>query len=107
MENGASVQQLDGDLLHYTYRGVSHHLEKIDYLTSISARVAFENGKRAGLLRILLALPFNFFRDYVIKGGFRDGYYGFLICYNGGYSKFLKYAKLRLLWREARRNDTT
>ncbi|MDX1477279.1 MAG: glycosyltransferase family 2 protein [Saprospiraceae bacterium] len=105
MRDGATTAHLTGDLLHYSYRDLAHHIQKMDYLTTISARVAFENGKRASLARILMALPFNFLRDYIIKGGFRDGYYGLLICYNGGYSKFLKYAKLRLLWREARENQ--
>lgn len=102
MVTGARIGHLEGDLLHYSYRSIAHHVEKIDFLTTIAAESAFERGKKAGWLKLWMAAPFNFLRDYLVKGGFRDGFYGFVICYNAGYSKFLKYAKLRALWRENR-----
>jgi hypothetical protein len=34
-------------------------------------------------------------RDYFLKLGLLDGFYGFTICIIGAHANFLKYAKLR------------
>ena len=92
--------KLHGYLDHYSYQSIAHHVEKINFLTTISAEEAFKKGKKSSLLKIACIPVFDFFKDYLFKQGFRDGYYGFVICFNAGYSKFLKYAKLRDLWRK-------
>ena len=40
---------------------------------------------------------FKFFRDYVLKMGFLDGFEGFVISANSAHAKFLKYVKLYYL----------
>ena len=43
-----SVGRLRGDLEHYTYRDVSHHMQTIDRYTTLWAEQAFAQGQRAG-----------------------------------------------------------
>ena len=96
----SAVGVLDGDLLHYSYYSISDHLKQVDYFTEISAQVLFKQGRKASLLRLLAAPIFRFVRDYIIKLGFLDGYYGFVICTISCHAVFLKYAKLNQLHKD-------
>ena len=87
--------RLRGDLLHYSYRDLEHHLDKMNDFTSISAQEMAARRKRAGVLRILLYPYLEFFKTYVIKRGFLDGFAGFQVSLLHAYYVFLKYAKLR------------
>lgn len=95
----APVGYLHGDILHYSYYSISGHVKQVDYFTEISARVLFEQGRKASFMRLLASPLLRFVRDYVIKRGFLDGYYGFIVCMISSHSVFLKYAKLRELWK--------
>jgi len=99
-DSNASVGYLHGDILHYSYYSISDHVKQVEYFTEISARVLFETGKKASPVRLLLSPIFRFFRDYILKGGFLDGYYGFVVCMISSHAVFLKYAKLRELWKQ-------
>ena len=95
-----STHNLQGDLLHYSYHSISQHMKQIDFFTDISSQVAFEKGKTANLLGIWVRSNFKFFRDYILKLGFLDGYYGYVVCKNAAHAKFLKYVKLKELWKD-------
>lgn len=93
--------RLRGDLFHYSYRDVDHHLEKMNEFTTLSAQKMFAANRRAGAFRLVLQPPFEFLRAYVAKGGILDGYPGLVVALFHGYYVFLKYAKLRELWLRA------
>lgn len=96
----AALGRLKGDLLHYSYRSVSDHLKQIDYFTGISATELYRAGKRTSLWRLVVAPPFRFIRDYVLKGGWMDGVHGFVIAALSSTAVLVKYVKLRHLDRE-------
>ena len=100
IESGAPVGFLQGDILHYSYDSISSHIKQVDYFTEISARVLYEKGRKASLARLTVSPVFRFFRDFIIKGGLLDGYYGFVICVISSHAVFLKYVKLRELWKQ-------
>jgi glycosyltransferase involved in cell wall biosynthesis len=92
-----SVGRLAGELQHFPYRDISDHLQTIDRYTTFAAREMHETGKGAGLARLALHPPLAFFRNYLVRGGFRDGVPGFIISALNAYYVFLKFAKLREL----------
>ncbi len=94
MEVNTSSKHLKGDLLHYSYHDIDEHIKQIQFFTSIGAKEAFARGKKSNILLIIAKPFFRFIRDYIIKGGFLDGYYGFVICANSAYANFLKYLKI-------------
>ena len=96
----ASVGYLRGDILHYSYYSISGHVRQADYFTEISAHVLYEQGRKASFIRLLVSPVFRFVRDYIVKCGFLDGYYGLIVCMISSHSVFLKYAKLRELWKQ-------
>jgi glycosyltransferase involved in cell wall biosynthesis len=88
------VDQLRGELQHLPYRDVSHHVQTMDRYTTLAARQMFEDGRRAGWIEILMLPRLAFFRNYVLRGGFRDGMPGLVISAMNAYYVGLKFAKL-------------
>jgi glycosyltransferase involved in cell wall biosynthesis len=98
-----SVGRLTGELQHYAYRDISDHLETIDRYTTYAARQMREDGRHAGIFSLVAHPPLAFLRNYVAKGGFRDGSAGFIISSLNAYYVYLKFAKL---WELQRASDT-
>ena len=98
MEKNCRVGHLRGDLLHYSYPSIKDHVSQINSFSGIAARAAFQGGRRSNiLLDICLNPTLTFFKKYLLKMGFLDGYEGFVISVGTAYGKFLKYVKLREL----------
>ncbi len=91
---GGAVGRLRGELQHYAYRDIADHLETIDRYTTLAARQMREDGGRASLLHIAGHPPLAFLRNYVARGGVRDGVPGFIISAMNAYYVGLKFAKL-------------
>jgi glycosyltransferase involved in cell wall biosynthesis len=85
---------LASELQHFAYRDIADHLETIDRYTTYAARQMHESGRRAGWLRIAGHPPLAFLRNYILRGGVRDGAAGFIISAMNAYYVFLKLAKL-------------
>jgi glycosyltransferase involved in cell wall biosynthesis len=88
------VARLRGEIQHYAYRDIAHHLQTMDRYTSLAAQQMFEDGRRAGWVDILIAPRLAFFRNYILRGGFRDGMAGLIVSAMNGYYVGLKFAKL-------------
>lgn len=99
MSKGAEIKHINSDILHYSFYTIEQHLKQIDFFTDIGSKVAFEKGKTSTLFTIFYKSTFKFFRDYVLKLGFLDGYHGYVVCKNSAHAKRLKYSKLRKLHR--------
>ena len=91
---GGTVGRLHGELQHFAYRDIAEHLETVDRYTTAAARQMAESGRHAGLLQLAGHPPLAFLRNYIARGGFRDGAAGFVISAMNAYYVFLKFAKL-------------
>jgi len=91
------VIHLKGDILHYSYYTIQEHINQANKFTDLTAKVAFEKNKKSSLFNIFFNPKWKFFSSFIIKGGFLDGYYGYLVCKISANATFLKYAKLREL----------
>ncbi|MBR4803967.1 MAG: hypothetical protein IK032_04945, partial [Bacteroidales bacterium] len=91
------TQLLAGDLHHYSYHTVEDHIRQADKFTTLTAQEAYEKGKKASVVAIVFRPRWKFFRDYIFKGGFLDGYAGYQVCKISAFATFLKYSKLRML----------
>lgn len=97
MSPGTTLGFLQGDLLHYSFHSIRQHMDQINKFSDIKANVAFNKGKRSNYLKLIFLPFFKFIRNYFLKAGFLDGFYGWVICVNSAHSEFLKYAKLKHL----------
>jgi glycosyltransferase involved in cell wall biosynthesis len=88
------VGTLRGELLHYPYRDISHHLQTIDRYTTLAAQQAAERGRRASALDVLVRPMLAFLRNYVLRLGFKDGQAGLVVSLLNSHYVLLKFAKL-------------
>ena len=88
------VSDLRGELLHYAYRDLAHHFQTMDRYTTLAARQMFEEGRQAGWLDLAVHPPAAFLRNYVLRGGFRDGVPGLIVSAMNARYVGLKFAKL-------------
>ena len=88
------VERLRGELLHHPYRDVSEHLTKIDRYTTLVAEQWAAEGRRSAAWQAVVYPRLAFLRNFVLRGGFRDGHTGLIVSKLNAYYVFLKYAKL-------------
>ncbi len=92
-----AIGKLSGDILHWTYQSYSEINLKYEHFSSISAKAYLQLGKKATIWKLLFNPTWAFFKAYVLRLGFLDGFNGFMICVQTANLTFLKYAKLREL----------
>lgn len=93
LPQGAVVEQLEGDVLHHTYRDLTHHMQKmLDY--TLPWAVQNQQRKSATLSGAILRSIYAFFKVLVLKRGFADGARGLMIAAMTAIYTFLKYAQL-------------
>ncbi|MCX6278220.1 MAG: glycosyltransferase family 2 protein [Bacteroidetes bacterium] len=93
IEVAGNIGKLKGRIIHYSYRDISRHLEKINIYTSQAAAGYMSKGKSFSRLWVALKFPFSFFSFYLVKGGFLDGYPGFMWSFMAAVYATLKVAK--------------
>ncbi len=88
------VGSLDGDLLHDSAEDVGTYLAKQNRYSSLHAEALFQQGVRAGYLKLFLSPLARFIKFYFFRLGFLDGGPGFAHVAVGCFAAFAKYAKL-------------
>lgn len=106
LPENCQVQTLRGDILHYSYKSISEHLNKMDSYTSLSAQMLLKEDPSFLIFKAIVHSKFKFFRTYILKRGFLDGMYGFIISVFGAFVVFLKYAKAAQIKRDQRLNKS-
>ena len=99
------VGRLRGDLLHYTMNSFAEHENKVERYTTLAARQMYAARKRNWRGAMWLATPWTCFSTFVLRGGFLDGYRGWLISRMAARSVWLKFMKLGKLVAAERRGD--
>lgn len=97
LQAGSSTNILKGNLLHYSYNSIHQHLEQVNKFTEIAAKADVQRGRKITLCGMIIKSVWKFKRDYIFKGGFLDGYYGFIIAVISSFAAFIKYAKIRAI----------
>jgi glycosyltransferase involved in cell wall biosynthesis len=89
-----TIAPLDGLMLHFPYPTLEDYLSKFGRYTSAAARDRLRAGKRAGFVDLVLTPPARFFRTYVIRLGFLDGFPGFVLAVLSAFYVFTRYTKM-------------
>ena len=101
MNETCSIIHVPGNLLHYSYQTVDEHKKKIDYFSTIAANAYWRKKKKSSLFKMIMSPIFRFIRDYIIKRGFCDGKYGWIIAVITAKEVSMKYKKLYYLRHKA------
>jgi len=97
-----AVGRIDEPMYHDTYRTFDEYFTTFQRFTTWGAQDLFEKGRRARLSDVTLRPMLRFFKMYILRRGFLDGYHGAVLCGLGAFSVFTKYAKLWNLHRQAK-----
>jgi glycosyltransferase involved in cell wall biosynthesis len=94
------IGYLKNSILHYPYKNLDEYLEKLKRYSSLAALDLYKNNKRCNLLRDLLLRPLAcFFKMYILKLGFLEGFYGLILSILSAFHLFLKYLRLYYLYK--------
>ncbi|MFC2080177.1 glycosyltransferase family 2 protein [Bacteroidota bacterium] len=103
LDQNSTKKYLKGDILHYSYYSMDEHLDQLEKFSSIHAQSSFDIGVKTNIFSRGLHTSWRFLNDYIFRLGFLDGRSGFIISKLGAREVYLKYTKLRNLWREKTR----
>lgn len=88
------VADLTGEIEHRPYTDVAEHLARMNHYTTLAAAQMHAQGREARAWHLLLHPPAAFLRNYVARGGYRDGAAGLIVSMLGGVYVLQKYVKL-------------
>jgi glycosyltransferase involved in cell wall biosynthesis len=94
MEPNATCKHIKGDLLHFSYTTITEHVLQQIKFSDIKSQSLYNKGTRIYSFKIFSSPIVSFIKNFILKRGFLDGFYGFVICMNTSYYSFLTYAKL-------------
>jgi len=85
------------DILHLNYDNISHLIRKLNSQTTQEARKWIQDKRRMSTGRCIRKAVDRFFRAYLLKKGYRDGFTGVLLAMVGSLYQIMSYAKYREL----------
>lgn len=95
----APVTRLEGDLLHYTYEGLSDHLARANRYSDLAAEALAKSGKGMLGLKQFCSPVLRFYKMYLFQGGILAGFDGMCVSSVTAIEVYMKYAKARELRR--------
>jgi len=101
LEIQGPVAKLQEPIVHFSYRTLEDVLEKLNRYSSANARDMSTAGRRGSLGRAIAHGLWAFFRTYVLRLGFLDGRWGFMLAVSNAEGTYYRYLKLWLAQRHA------
>jgi glycosyltransferase involved in cell wall biosynthesis len=89
-----TVTALPGHIEHYTYKDWQHWEGKLCLYTTVWAENAFRQGRQISMGGIFGHAFGGFFKMFILRRGFLDGWMGTYMCFNHFFYEMLKYLKL-------------
>ncbi|MEO7412961.1 MAG: glycosyltransferase family 2 protein [Opitutaceae bacterium] len=88
------VATLPGDLNHYSFPTLASHVAKINPFADLFVRQQQSKGAKFSVADVVFRPLWRFFRAYVLKVGFLDGFPGFYIAWATAFGTFVRYSRL-------------
>ena len=85
---------IDAPLHHFAFNSIHDQMVVNLRYSRLGAHELLKRGGRPSVLKLLLKPLGKFIETYILKGGWRDGWAGYIISVNAAHSIFLKYATL-------------
>lgn len=93
IDEGMKKLPIAGNMKHYSYMSITDFIIKIDRYSTLFATDNVGRIKSSPTKAFFNAL-YSFFRTYILKRGFLDGYAGLVISFSHMATNFYKYIKL-------------
>ncbi len=89
------VGTLKNDLHHYSNESINRQIQKLVPFSDDFVRHRLATGRSGSWLELVVRPPWRFFRAYVLRLGFLDGWPGYYIAWLNAFSALTRYVKLR------------
>ena len=86
---------LHSDLLHYSMETINHQVTKTVKYADGFVRLSEQNQQPVTFLDLLVRPVWRFWRGYLFRLGFLDGWQGFTIAWMTAFYTFLRYVRVR------------
>lgn len=96
LETARPIGRLSAPLIHYSYQTMDQVIDKMNRYSSDSARSLVAGGRRPTLTAAVLHGMAAFVRTYVIRRGFLDGRFGFMLAVSNAEGSYYRYVKAML-----------
>jgi glycosyltransferase involved in cell wall biosynthesis len=96
------TRRLHSEIHHHSYRSLADHQARIVKYAALGARELARHGKTASWLDLAGRPAWAWFRQYLLMGGFVDGWRGHLAARSTAWSVYLRYALLAEMNRHER-----
>jgi len=94
VELKGAEKKLSADLFHYSNPTTAHYLQKFPYYAELYLQRQLAAGERWSAPAAILRSLWRFFRAYVLRRGFLDGYPGFFIAFSTAYATLFRHTRL-------------
>ena len=98
--SGTEVGSFSGDLLHYSYHSTEDHQRQLAKFSILGAVDAAQAGRSSHVLKPVLRALYQWFKQFVVQSGFRDGKAGWEVA---RWSALAAFWKWRLVHTEDKR----
>ncbi len=88
------VVRLKGDLLHYSYPTINSYIAKMNSFSDAFLEREVSQGRRWNPISNLSRPFWRFFRGYILRAGFLDGFPGFWIAIATAFAAFVRHSRL-------------
>ncbi len=101
-----SVEQLEGNIIHFSYKNYHDLLYKTNRFSSRGAKMLLDKNRKANGFSPFVHFMAAFFRKYFLQKGFLQGLDGLTISLTASINSYMKYAKLIEMRKSAESSDS-
>jgi len=87
-------KKISAELLHYSNPTIAHYLQKFPYYSDLYLQRQLAAGDRWSAPAVIVRSCWRFFRAYLFRLGFLDGYPGFFIAFSTAYATLFRHTRL-------------
>lgn len=98
---------LRADILHYSYKNFEDFWAKLNRQTTWEAQKWFAQGKPMTLGKFIWRAYDRFMRTYFGRGGYKDGFIGFVVAFNAGLYQIFSYLKYQEIVKNSKKNENS
>lgn len=91
-DNSGVIQE---PLLHYSYKGFEDYIDRQNRYSTLYAEEKAQSGWQANWTHLYLRPLMVFFKNFLARQGFREGFLGMFLALSTAFYTYLKYAKTR------------
>jgi len=88
------AKKIKGDLHHYSNPDMNSHLKQLAYYSDLFLEQRLLDGKKWNMVGTVIRSVWRFFRAYLFKRGFLDGYPGFYLAWFESFSALYRHSRM-------------